>query len=177
MTVQKEVESGVNWIIMALIVAASWGYNQMMYRIAAIPFDAIAGQAAQLCAAPATSGNQRDAYRTGKVLLIDASSGRIHDQFRKLDKAVRAQEIGDVGMIVCLEEIELQVSKYPDGGGAYQIEYRVWTIDFDSQQAVGARIFWGSEPPPVRRGRESGRDNKPFGELDRWLVDLPMHSS
>ena len=131
-------------------------------------------------------GSVKGAVLVGKVVIVDADTGRLHDGFldelqgMKFDNGIlrKIQDSGqspfslattpeEVGTVVLLwPPIKTEISAYTDGTKGYRMSYRVKVIDFEKKKVVSEIDFGGDSPPyPAKLSKGDWVGGVPWYEL------------
>jgi len=166
---------GCGLLIVAMVAAALVLAYQQRKTVA--PFKAMQEQAKAVCAECFSSDEKSAPYRRGKVLVVEADTGKaIATTMTDLPEEIRATSPEEVSMIVCCGEVQRRtVGTYSDGAAAYRLYRDICIYDLTMKRMTSRHTLSGDRPPEVKSGSGSRSGSDPAGrELISLLEELPV---
>jgi hypothetical protein len=161
------------WLALVLLAPSAWIAYEL-HRVAPILVSFGFTTWSRQCS-PAREQNG-PVYIKGKIVTVDADSGRLSPLMFSLPVDLMARRPPDVGTIVTVGSGAITVGRYTDGTQASTPYVKIRVIDAGISVLLAERLFLGGVPDAVIGLTEAGRarGSVPYqSEVVGYLVGLP----
>jgi hypothetical protein len=111
-------------------------------------------------------------YIRDKVIPVDAENRIVDDIYFSLPDELKPSGPEEVGTIIYIERIEIQVGQYTDGYGAYQDYWDITIVDKTALNIVDTVRIYGDKPPEKKQSSGPRTGTGPEKKVIEYLTKL-----